>query len=70
MGLPAYLDRVPDYVCEGGRVYVTLDDFTLVMSVPTFLAGCERGKKAIVAWQKAERARSAKVIPIKKRRGH
>ncbi len=57
MGLPCFLDEVPEYDCRHGRVYITAGDFALAMPIHVFLAGCARGKSAVEAWQNVERGR-------------
>lgn len=60
--LPCYMGEVPDYEVVKGQMHISVDGLTLVMPLHVFLAGCERGKRAIKRYQ-AERT-DAVVIDI------
>ena len=49
--LPAFVDEVPDYAVKDGRMYISMGDFSLTMSIRVFEIGCIRGQEAIRTWQ-------------------
>lgn len=55
-GLPGFVDEIPEYRVHEGRMHINMAGHELVMPVHVFLKGCERGKAAIVDWQRIESA--------------
>lgn len=64
MGLPAFVDEVPDYTVRDGRMYISMGDFCLAMPIRIFEIGCVRGKAAIRTWQN-DQLPEGQVIPFR-----
>lgn len=54
MGMPLFMEEVPDYEVREGRMYIIMGDLALAMPIHVFLDGCELGKAAIVDWQRRQ----------------
>ena len=58
MGLPAFVEDVPNYEVRKGKMFVTIGDLALAMPISVFEAGCLLGKEAIAKW----RAQAGQII--------
>lgn len=67
MGLPLFMDEVPDYEVRDGRMYISIGGMVLTMPIHVFLDGCELGKAAIVAWHRQQCGIDHNVYQLPKR---
>ena len=69
MGLPLWLGTVPDYEVKNGNMHVTVGEFVLAMPINVFLAGCAKGRAAIVKWETARQFGEVVQFPGRERAG-
>jgi hypothetical protein len=60
--LPAFIGDVPEYSVRDGRLYICLEGACFVMPIGIYLDSCERGKAAIVEWQRSQCGISNNVV--------
>ena len=54
MGMPVFIENPAIYEVREGRMHIESDDLSLVVPIHVFIAGCERGKRAIAEWQRKQ----------------
>ena len=53
MGLPAFVESIPDYKVKAGRMHIVLGELELVMPLKVFIEGAIRAEAEIAKWQLA-----------------
>ena len=65
VGTRPFLDEVPHYSIVDGVMHITSGDFQLAMPLRKFKQGMARAQRIIAEYE----AKSAEVVPMRKRKG-